>query len=308
MSGPGQDGGEEPRGQRPRRVAVTCESTACLPADLVERYAIGVVPIPFVFASVTHLDGVDVSPGEFYARLREARELPSTSPPTPGQYVEVWARASRSADAVVSVTVSGAITTFERSSRLAQRLLQEKSPGARVTVVDSRSAGMGQGFVTLAAARAAADGGAEDAVVAAAEAVARRVRLVVALDTLEYLGRATRLPQITSFIGGLIPIKPVIELAGGKVSLIGRPRTRHQSIDRLVEYVRQTVPASAGLHAAVQHAASGEEAAGLAGRLRETFRCVELYTTEFTPVMGAYAGPGLLGVAYYADDHEAHAE
>ncbi len=285
-----------------RQVAIVCESTCCLPAELVRRYDIGIIPIPFVFGTQTFLDGVDLTPAQFYDRLAATRTPPKTSPPPPGAYVRAWEEASRSAPAVLLVTVAGKVSTLQRSARLAQELAGEALPGVTVSVVDSLSAGMGQGFVALAAARAAAAGQPLEAVTAAAERMSRRVSMLMALDTLEYLSRASRLPQVAAFVGALLSIKPVVQFSRGEIRLLARARTRRKSIDALFERIERAVPQGARLHAAVQHAGAAEEAAEFERRLRSAFDCAELFTTEFTPIMGGYCGPGLLGAAFYSEE------
>lgn len=291
-------------GQGVRGVAVVCESTACLPPDLLRRYDVGVVPIPFVFGTETFLDGVNISPSEFYARLEATRTPPKTSPPTPGAYLDAWRQAADGGRDVISVTVASTVSTLQRSALLARDLAPDALAGAAVTVVDSRSAGMGQGFVALAAARAAEAGQPLDAAVAAAERVAARLKMFVTLDTLEYLARASRIPRVAALVGGLIAIKPIIDFSGGDVRPVARVRTRRRSVEELFAMMRRDVPEGARLHVAVQHARAEEEAARFAERIGTTFACAELCVTEFTPVMGGYCGPGLLGVAYYPEDEE----
>lgn len=283
------------------QVAIVCESTACLPQTLIERYHIGVVPIPFVFGTETFLDGVDLTPTEFYERLIATKTPPKTSPPSPGEYLRAWQSAAASASAIVAVTVDSKISTLQRSALIAQQMAPEALPNVPITIVDSLSAGMGQGFVTLAAARTATEGRPLSEVAAAAQALAQRVRMIVTLDTLEYLARTSRIPQVAAFLGGVLSIKPIIQISGGDIHPIARVRTRRRSIQALVDQLRQSVPAGARLHVAVQHARAAEEAAALEQQLGETFDCVELFTTEFTPVMGGYCGPGLLGIAFYAE-------
>ncbi len=129
--------------------------------------------------------------------------------------------------------------------------------------------------------------------------------MIVTLDTLEYLSRASRIPQVAAFVGGLLAIKPVVELSHGEIHLLARVRTRRRSIEELFQQVRRAIAPRARVHAAVQHAQAPAEAAAFEQRLRDEFDCAELYTTEFTPVMGGYCGPGLLGVAFYTDDESA---
>jgi DegV family protein with EDD domain len=283
------------------RIGLVCESTACLPTGLVQHYGIAVIPIPFVFGEETFLDGVDITPREFYARLEAMRIPPKTSPPSPGEYLRAWQRLSQRAEAVVLVTASGKITSFNRSTRLAQEMAATVLPGVRVEVVDSGSAAMGQGFVTLAAARAIAAGQTLDGVLRAADAVRRRVEMIVTLDTLEYLARASRIPQVAAFVGGVLAIKPILLFSDGDVAQLARVRTRRRSLDQLIEQVQRRVPEGARLHAAIHHTQAEPEARELQERIGTLFDCAELHLSEFTPVMGAYCGPGLLGVAFYTE-------
>lgn len=290
--------------KRTRQVAVVAESTCCLPDELVARYGIGILPIPYVFGNETYLDGVDLTRAEFYRKLSETRTPPKTSPPSPGEYLKIWKDAAHDAEAIVCVTVDSKISTLQRSARLARELAPEMLPGTPVAIVDSLSAGMGQGFVALAAARAAANGRAMDEVVKTAEAVSRSVRMIVTLDTLDYLARTSRIPQVAAFLGGVLAIKPIIQISNGDIHPIARVRTRRRSIMELFEQMRRMAPSGARLHVAVQHAQAAQEAAEFEARVRDTFECVELHTTEFTPVMGGYCGPGLLGVAFYPEERD----
>ncbi|HZC07587.1 MAG TPA: DegV family protein [Ktedonobacterales bacterium] len=285
-----------------RRVAVVTESACCLPPALARQYGVDILPIPYSFGDATYRDGVDLTPAQFYDLLRRSKTLPHTSPPSPGDYLEAWKRAAARGEDVVTVCVDGSISTMQRSTRLAQRLAPAELPETTIRVVDSRSAGMGQGFVALAAARAAVAGASLDEVAAEAERVSQRVRLLVTLDTLDYLAQASRIPQVAAIVGGMLSIKPLFMLSGGDVQVLERVRARKRSIRRLLDHLRAMVPPGARLHAAVQHADAAAEAHDLEDTIREQFTCAELYTTEFTPVMGGYCGPGLLGVAFYYDD------
>jgi DegV family protein with EDD domain len=285
-------------------IAVVCESTACLPQDVSRHYNITIIPIPFVFGDETFLDGVNITPREFYSRLEATHTPPRTSPPSPGEYLARWAALAEKGASVMLVTASGKITSFNRSTRLAQELARQSLPRARVAVVDSGSAAMGQGFVTLAAARAAANGADIAGVVAAAERVRDHVEMIVTLDTLEYLARASRIPQVAAWVGGVLAIKPVILFARGDVTQLARVRTRRRSIEQLLSEMQRRVPPGARIHVAIHHTQAEAEASALRDQVTGVFSCVETYLTEFTPVMGAYCGPGLLGVAYYAEEGE----
>jgi len=289
------------RAEHVRRVAVVTESTCCLPPELARQYGIDILPIPYSLGETEYRDGVDMTRAQFYELLRATRARLRTSPPSAGDYLEVWRSAAERGEDTLTISVDGSISTMSRSTRLALRLAADELPEARIRVVDSHSAGMGQGFVALAAARLAATGAPLEAVAAEAERIASRTQLVVALDTLDYLARSSRIPQVAAIIGGMLSIRPVFTMSADGVRVLGRPRTRARSIAQILDYLSASIPAGARLHAAVQHASAEREAATLEQTLRERYDCAELYTTEFTPVMGGYCGPGLLGVAFYHD-------
>ena len=285
-----------------RRVAIVTESTCCLPTELAQRHGITILPIPYSLGEAEYRDGVDLTRAQFYELLRATRAVMRTSPPSPGEYLDAWRCADARGEDTLTISVDGSISTMSRSTRIAQQLAPSALPQARIEVVDSHSAGMGQGFVALAAARLAATGAPLGAVVAEAQQVASRAQLVVALDTLDYLARSSRIPQVAAIIGGMLSIRPVFAMGASGLHVLARPRTRSRSIARVLEQVRAAVPVGARLHAAVQHACAEREAAEMEQAIRQSYDCAELYTTEFTPVMGGYCGPGLLGVAFYHDD------
>jgi DegV family protein with EDD domain len=289
------------RAEHARRVAIVTESTCCLPPALARQYGIDILPIPYTLGEAEYRDGVDMTRAQFYDLLRATRARLRTSPPSAGDYLEVWRGAAERGEDTLTISVDGSISTMSRSTRLALRLAADELPEARIRVVDSHSAGMGQGFVALAAARLAATGAPLEAVAAEAERIASHTQLVVALDTLDYLARSSRIPQVAAIIGGMLSIRPVFTMSADGVRVLGRPRTRARSIAQIIDYLGTSIPPGVRLHAAVQHASAEREAAALEQTLRERYDCAELYTTEFTPVMGGYCGPGLLGVAFYHD-------
>ena len=285
-----------------RLVAVVCESTACIPPDLAKELEIGVIPVPFSLGDENYLDGVTIAPSVLYERIRQSRLAPKTSPPAPGAYLQAWRESG--APAVLTVTVNSRVSTLQRAAMMAKDLAPTDLPGVEVAVLDSLSAGMGQGFTAIEAARAAANGKDLKNVIRRSERIRDAMRMLITLDTLEYLGRASRLPQVAAFMGSLIPIRPVILLAGGAVHVVARPRSRQRAITELINRMEREVTPGR-LHVAVQHAGAAEEADRLRRSIQERFDCSELITAEYSPVIGGYAGPGLLGVAFYAEQEAA---
>jgi DegV family protein with EDD domain len=278
------------------KIVVVTDSTATLPKHLVRELDIRVVPIFLNLGGHSYRDGVDLTPGEFYHLLLESRHTPTTASPSTGDFVRVYATAARQATGIVAIHLPPQLSAVYNAALLASQLVD----GVPIRVVDARSAAMAQGFVVLAAARAAASGASLDEVVARAEEVASKVQLFATLDTLEYLHRGGRIGGAATLFGSVLQIKPILQIVQGQAQPLAIPRTRHKAIRFMLQSMAERV-ADRPVHAAVMHASAAEEAEDLRREVAGRFDCVELYVTEFTPVMGAHTGPGLLGIAFYVE-------
>ncbi len=278
------------------RVIVVTDSSATVPPELVKSLDIRVVPMQIGLGGRSLRDGVDVTPGELYRWLRMGGEIPTTSAPSVGDFVRVYAVAQREARGIVSIHLPAGLSATWNTAVLAGQLVG----GVPIRVLDCGTAAMGQGFVVLEAARAAAAGADMEAVIERAREVAGRIHLLATLETLEYLHRGGRIGKAATLLASVVQIKPVLSLRDGQVEVVARPRTRSRASGTLLKEVERRA-AGRPLHVAVQHADVPEEADLLAQEIRRRFPCRELYLSEFTPVMGAHVGPGLLGVVFYAD-------
>ncbi len=275
-------------------VAVVTDSAANLPPSRVVELGIEIVPMILRLGKRVFRDGVDLPPEGFYEMLAAEQGAVSTSGPSAGDFREVFARCLESAPGVVCVTVAASVSVTNDSALLAAREF-----GDRVVVVDSMSASLAEGFCALEAARSAQAGASLEEVADRAQQVAARAALVATIDTFEYLRRSGRVNALKSFAATTFNVKPVFALRGGRVEQLARPLSRGRAIDRLAEEVGRA-KGSAGLHLGVVHAAAPAEAEALEARLLGELQPVESYVAEFTPLMGAHTGPGLLGVAFWA--------
>jgi DegV family protein with EDD domain len=196
------------------------------------------------------------------------------------------------------VTGSTLTTTYGVACQGAE-LAQEELPDARIRVLDSRSAAASLGFVVLAAARAADNGGTLDDAIAAAQNLVPRVHMIGMLDTLDYLAKGGRVPRLTAWLSSVIQIKPLFGFHDGRVSQLGAVRTRRRALAQLLHLMRRRLNRDRPLHVAVFHAGSPYEADHLARQVEQEYRPVELYIAEFSQVMSIHSGPGLVGLAFY---------
>ena len=278
------------------KVAVVTDSVAMLPEGLALELGIGVVPIVLNLGSRSYRDGIDLSTAEFYQLLRTSEELPTTAAPSVGEFVQVYEEALTRGSAVVAIHVSSQMTSVHRIASMAA---QSIAPD-RIRVIDSQSATMAEGFVALAAARAALTGADLDTVVARAEDVRSRVRFFAFLETLEFLRRGGRVGGIAALMGNAIQLKPIVHMVDGQIAALARPRTRRKATEALLDRMSTDV-GDRSVRAAVLHADSLDDAEELGERVNAQFDCLELHIAELTPVMGTHTGPGLLGLAYYVE-------
>jgi DegV family protein with EDD domain len=278
------------------RVVVVTDSSVTIPKNLVKELDIRIVPLLLTFRGQTFRDGVDITPGELYRWLRANKHIPTTSAPSVGDFVRVYATAAREASGIVSIHLPLSLSATYETARMASQLVD----GPQIRIVDSQSVSMAQGFVVVEAARAAAAGADLDAVVARAKEVDAKVHFFAVLETLEYLHRGGRIGGAAALLGSVLQIKPILHLVDGRVEPLAKPRTRRKAIRYMLQAMAEQV-GNRPVHAAILQADAVQEAEALKQRVAEQFDCLELYVTEFTPVMGAHAGPGVLGLAFYVD-------
>jgi len=266
----------------------------------VEKYDIEVVPINFIFGDKVYQDGIDMTPTEFYTRLRQVKKLPTTSGSVPDPFLEAYRKASQRAASILCITLPAKLSGMFNSAQLAKEMAKETLPDVNIEVLDCGTAA--EGLIVLAAARAAAQGKNLTEVIETARDVMQRVNLFAALDTLYYLGKGGRVPKAAALASSLLKIKPIFTINGGDAHPVTNPRTMRGAIKRILKIMGKKVVKEQPLHVAVMHADALDEAIALRNRISSQFDCDELFITEFTPVMGVHTGPGLIGVAFYSGD------
>lgn len=283
-------------------VAIVTDTTACIPREQVEKYSIEVVPVEFVFGNKSYRDGIDMTPTEFYARLRQVKKLPTTSTTSPTPYLEAYRRASQRASGILHITPPSKLSGLFNSAQLAVKMAKQALPNVAIEVLDCNTAAAAQGLIVLAAARAAASGKSLAEVVEAAKSVMGRVNLFATLDTLKYLVKGGRVPKAAALAGSLLRIKPIFTISAGDAHPVTNARTNNGATKRLLEIMEQKIADGQPLHVAVMHADTLDRAEELVDEISSRFGCAELFITEFTPVMGVHTGPGLVGIAFYGEE------
>ena len=283
------------------RVAVVVDSSTCLPQDILQATGITVVPHQLIADERVYRDGIDLDTSSFYEMLKSNSAVITTSGPNPQAFLDAFEKVAKETRDILCITLSPRFspTTYD-SANIAARMARDQSPGLEIRILDSQAVAGSQGFVALEAHRASVEGKDLSEIVSQIESLIPRLHLLAYLDTLIYLGRSGKITKAKAWAGTLLGFKPLVELSQGEATLIERPRSSGKAMARLLGIVAERT-GDRPTHVNVMHANALENAHKLRDRAQEVLNCQEIFISEFTPVMGAHTGPGLLGMAYYSE-------
>lgn len=284
------------------RIAVVTDSTADLPTHWARERSVTVIPLTVAFGGEVFRDGVDIDNATFYRRLRESDTLPTTSQPSPGDFLEVYQRLSADHDHIISVHIGSEYSgTLSSARAAAEEMRQEMPHSAVVHLVDSHTTSGGLALMVSAATRGVAAGDGAEAIVKRLEAIEPRMRSYFTLSTLEYFRRGGRIGAAAAFAGSVLRIRPIMSIGRGQVGVVDKVRTTSRARRRLLDvFVREFEGGPVRL--AVVHADDPEAADSLLDQLKRRLDCRETMVVEFGSVIGTHGGAGALGVGGYSDD------
>jgi len=283
-----------------QKVAIVTDSIACLTKEIVAQYGIRIVPLNFYSEGKVYKDWVDITPAEAYELFLKDPESFKTSAASPEDCLKAYREASQQTKSILSITISAKLSAVYNVAQGAKEQAKTELPQTSIEVLDSQTATAAEGFIALAAARAAAEGKGLAEVIKAAEEMRDRVCLLALMDTVRYVYRTGRIPKVAALAGSMLNIRPIFTISSGVPHFVSAVRNKERGIDRLLKIMRGKVGLNP-LHVAVMHAYALDEAERLKERVSSEFNCAELWITEFSPVMGYACGTGTLGLAFYSE-------
>ncbi len=286
------------------KVAVMTDTIAGIPEEMAEEYGIKVIPYHIIMDGNDYLE-TEVDREQLYARVRERENLPTTTAASVGEFLEAYREASGRAESILHITATIPISaTGHEASLQAKERAKEELPKTAIEVIDSRTTCSAQLLVVLEAASAAARGKSFQEVIEAANNTISRVSHIDMFTTLFYLEKGGRIGDARSLQKSAVSFKPMIEVdasTGGKVTPIGRVRTKAQGVKRLLEIVEERSKGRR-LHVVVDHAGIPDDAEKLKEKVLSRFECAELYVTESARIAIIHNGLGILRLGFYCDD------
>jgi DegV family protein with EDD domain len=286
---------EEPRAglEDPRAgVAIVTDSTPYLPAELIERLRVQQVSLYVGWEGDLRPEHEYADLDDFYARLRDSPQLPTTSQPSVGDFLSCYQPLVSAGRDVLSVHIAGGLSGTCESAREAARIVAEEQKPGKVEVLDSQTGAGGLGCLVVVAAGAAEAGGALDEVAQAVHRARESLDIWFCLDTLEYLRRGGRIGAAQAMVGSALKVKPILTF-GTEIAPVGRVRTHRRAFERMVGYLSELHDRGA-TDWIVQHAQAPEDAERLVAEGTAIFSSAPLFCTEVGPVLGAHLGAGML--------------
>jgi DegV family protein with EDD domain len=281
------------------KVGIVTDTISCLPEEVIKEYDIRLVPLALSINGRPYRDKVDVTPDEFWKIFPEMKEF-TTGAPAMGDFISIFADLSKSTDSIMCTFVSKALSATHEAAVQAREIFRQENPGINIEIVDSRTAAGAQGFIVLEAARAAQAGKSLAEVIQVAQDMIPRVKFVLAMETLKYLIKSGRAPK-TAYIGELLQVKPIIGMVNntGLVENLGRVRTNHKALLKMVDMVKDYADVSKPLHVIVHYTDRIEDGEALKDIVTSQLNCAELYLTPYTPVMAGHTGP-VVAISFYS--------
>jgi len=277
-------------------VKLVTDTLSDITSDIADELGITVVPVYVRFGEEVYRDRVEITTEDFYRRLVHDAAFPSTTQPTPKDFLDVYNRLAKEADEILVVNLSSKLSGTYQSAMQAKDMFEGE---CRVEVIDSQLVIMGLGLVVIAVARSIQAGANLDEAADLVRRAVTRSHSVMLLDTLKYLAKGGRIGKATNLLGSLLSFKPILTLKDGEVSPMTRVRSRAAGTDYLFNYVAG-FPQIEEL--AVEHAMTPDEAEALAEHLSSLFPREQIHISTVSPVIGAYVGPQVLSVSVLEAD------
>jgi DegV family protein with EDD domain len=276
------------------KTAIITDTDASLPLELAKKFNIVQVPIMVQFGDESFRAVYDIDDAQTFARIDKTGKLPTTSAPSPGQFIEAYKTAFNAGyDDILCFTVSSEVSATYAAALNAADLFPDKE----ITIVDAQTLTICQGFMALAAAKALEKGIPKANAIAAAQDVGKRSSLFAALSTVKYLAMSGRVGYLAAGFASLLDVKPILTVRNGKLDMLERVRTQNKAWERVVELTGEKAAGNLIEQMAIVHVCAPDAAKKLEEQLRSYLPCPdEILFTELTPGLSIHSGAGLVGV------------
>jgi DegV family protein with EDD domain len=271
-------------------VKIVTDTLSDITEDLAKELDVTVVPLYVRFGEEIYRDRVDITSEEFYRRLVGESVLPSTTQPTPNDFLQVYSRLAGETDEILVIVVSSKLSGTYQSASQAREMIKGR---CHIEVIDSLSVAMGMGLIVISAVNAAKSGASLNEVTQLVRRTMSRTHVAYLFETLKYLAKGGRIGKASGLLGSLLSVKPILTMSEGELA----PLTRVRSVSAGIDYLFNYAAGFSNIEGmAVEHATTPEEADKLVERLGTIYPKERIYRSVISPVIGTYSGPNALAI------------
>lgn len=275
------------------KTAIVTDSTAYIPEAVREKHGIHMIPLNVIFGTEALREEIDLTAEEFYQNIKQ-QELPTTSQPAIGEFVELFEQLAKDYDAIISIHLSSGISGTYQGAITAGEMVE----GVEVYAYDSEISCMAQEFYALEAAELAEKGRPVEEILSHLDHLKQSVRAYFMVDDLSHLQRGGRLSSAQAMIGSLLQVKPLLHFVNKKIVPFEKIRTKKRALNRISELLAQDTASGGAYRAVIIQANREEEAKNWKAKLEVEHPHVEFTISYFGPVIGTHLGEGALGMAW----------
>jgi len=280
------------------KIGIITDSTSDLPKDLVEKYDITSIPLSVIFKEETFLDdGKEITVEEFYKKLRSTDKLPTTTQPTPKDFVDIYKNLLSRYDSVISIHISKKMSGTINSAEMAK----QQMPDADITIIDSEYVHMPLGFLALEAAKLAKEGSSKEDILETIKVLKGKIKELFVPSTLEYLRKGGRIGKAKGLIASLLDIKPILAIHDGEVSQFKTTRRWNQAKTELINSMDSMIENPEKLIVSVGDSDAKEDGIEMLNRIKEKFSPKEIFRVDVGTVVGTHLGPGGIAISFYEE-------
>jgi DegV family protein with EDD domain len=282
------------------KIAIVTDSTAYIPKDILRDLPIFTIPLHVIWGDDMFRDNVDITQNIFYERLGSSKTMPSTSQPSPQEFVELYKTVAEDYDEILSIHISSQLSGTFDSAIQAKKILSNM----KIEVIDSKSTSMGLGFLVLMAARNAQSGENLLKIKGLIESARDKVKIFFVLRTLEFLKRGGRIGSASALLGTALNLKPILMVEDGVIKPFAKVRTMQKALSRLTEILTENVEGRTPVHLSIIQAEAENDALFLQKEIENKFSkkdIAEMVITGISPVIGTHTGPGAVGICFITE-------
>ncbi len=280
------------------KVAIVTDSTSDISKELVDKLNITVVPLKVIFDEESFLDDrKEITLDEFYKKIRTSEKLPTTTQPTPKDFIETYTDLLKENESIISIHISKKMSGTINSAELARK----EMPGKDINIIDTGYVSYPLGFIVIKAARLANEGGTKEEILRSINDLKPKINVLFVPSTLEYLKKGGRIGKAKGLIASLLEIKPILTIQGGEVSQFKTTRRWNQAKTELINSMETMIKNPQNLIVSVGDSDAREEGAEMYKRIKETFNPKEISRFDIGVIVGTHLGPGGLCTTFYEE-------